>query len=81
MSVDTKKYSDVMHEALEMADGITPSVLAIAQELGIKPKALAAALVGDSVALYRTKVALEVQAALVEKAVADEKEAAEKNGD
>jgi len=78
--MDTKKYSGVMFNALEMANNITPSVLAVAEVLGVKPKALADAIVADSVATYRAEVALHIQKSMIEKAVADEKEA-EKKGE
>jgi hypothetical protein len=75
----TKKFSSVMFEALEVADNITPSVLAVAVLAEVKPKALAE-MIGDSLAVsnYRSEVAKHLQDVFIKQAVEDEK--AEKKG-
>ena len=75
---DSKKFSGTLQEALSIAGGITPSVLAIAQVAGVKPKDLAGFVVdADATSLYRVEVAKALQDLLVKKAMEQDAKAKE----
>ena len=71
---NTKKYADAMYNALNVANDITPSVLAVAVVAGIKVNDLVNVLMDDvKVSSYRAEVAHSLQDAFIKKAVEDEK--------
>jgi hypothetical protein len=75
MAINTRKFRDEMQEAVDTADQITPSVLALAKKAGVSAKDFASALAdSDSTSQYRTEVALALQPVLVKKAIDEENE-------
>lgn len=69
------KYSNEMHTGLEVAEKVTPSVIALAREAEVSANDLASAIVDDEAnALYRNDLAHALQRAFVARAVEREKE-------
>lgn len=67
---------DALRNGVDVAEKVTPSVLALAIVSGVKVAALAKVLAdSDSISDYRTELALALSKASVDRAVEDEKEA------
>jgi len=79
--MNTKKYTPVLIQAIEIADNITPSVLAVAMLADVKAKDLAH-MIGDDavVSNYRADVAKHLQDVLIKQAVEKEEKEKEKKG-
>lgn len=64
-----------MFEAVNIANEITPSVLAVVVSLGVKPKDFAKVLSnGDALSAYRAELSKYIQDLLIAQAVVSEKE-------
>lgn len=73
---NTKKYISQTHTAVDVANQVTPSVLAIARGTGVKPKQLAEWLGDDREnSLYRAELVKELLSVFVAQAVEQEDKA------
>lgn len=81
-STDTRRLQSSMHEALNIADGITPSVVSLAKVAKVTPKAFAEAI-ADSMEIseYRSEVAQNLQKILVKQAIEEAKKKEESEND
>ena len=71
MNID---FKGAQAEGMEVANGVTPSVLALAKVAGITAKVLAGAIADrDGIEAYRAEVSTALQAEFVKKAVEDSK--------
>jgi len=76
MAFNSKKWAGEMQAGLDDANSVTPSVIATARVLGVKPEVLAEALMAEEAnSVYRNSVAQALQNLHIKQAVADEKEA------
>lgn len=74
MSTSTKKFSIPMQEGLDVANDITPSVLALARSCGVTADKFAVAIhEADENSLYRNEVAMKLQSLFVKSAVEEAK--------
>mgnify|MGYP001474704415 CR=1 FL=1 len=73
--MSTRNFSETMHRGIDVADQVTPSVLALAQVAKVSPKVLANAITDEEGnSGYRALLATELQSLFVKKAIEEEKE-------
>lgn len=69
---DSNKYKEASRMGFDIAQGVTPSVIAIARQLDIKPDAFAKALADEEAnSQYRADISTALQNLAVKMAVAD----------
>jgi len=78
-STDTRQFSDAVQHAVDITNGITPSVLALARASGVTANKFAKALAeAEANSLYRIEVSSVLQKMLVDSAVDEAKKKAKK---
>ena len=71
-------YSEAQAHGLEVADNVTPSVMALAKVAGVSAVKLASAIADhDGIEAFRAEISTALQAEFVKKAVEEAKEAKE----
>lgn len=77
-NTDTRKYADVVQNAVDFVNEVTPSVIALARASGVTAEKFAKALSEAEVnSLYRIELSSVLQKLLVDSAVAEAKKQAE----